>query len=114
MKNFIVCLLTLILLACEQNIDLKDLKESLQSEYQQRHSQVSALAEDEIEKMFAIEYKVFEIAEKNNVNILEDELNKFGKERWDCFFIDKNAESYRLFCRRKPKSYLRYAKDLMS
>lgn len=62
----------------------------------------------ELEKLHSLEYKVLEIDGKLATVDLETAFADLGKERWDCFHIEERAESLRVFCKRNPKTYLKY------
>ena len=38
---------------------------------------------------------------------LESNLNELGAERWEVFWMEKQRSSWRLFCKRRNRSYLR-------
>ena len=76
----------------------------------QAAGKVPDLAEEEYEKLFRIDYKIFNIPLDHN---LELNLNALGKERWECFHIAEGEDSYQLSCRRRPKSYLKYLKGFV-
>lgn len=69
--------------------------------------EVPARAGDELEKMYAIEYRVIPIEPDEPSNALEARLNALGKERWECVFAPPSPAGNRLLCRRLPLSYLR-------
>ncbi len=107
------------LTACQQQPAYQEMKEELSKNlseinstiskgYQQKEEQLSNLANSEIEKLHAVEYHVFELGKDETTAQHQEKLNEIGKERWDCFFIDKTSEFHRVYCRRTPKSYLRY------
>jgi len=74
---------------------------------------ISDLAQDEVSKLMSVEYRVIEIDDVGDTKHFDYILNNAGQDRWDCFDVEKIAErhKYRFFCKRKPKSYLRYFKD---
>ncbi len=73
---------------------------------------LSEKAQKEIEKLFTFQYKIVEYSDSLSAAELEKKLNKLGKERWDCFYVShikkNNQGKIRIFCKRKPKTYLRY------
>ncbi len=121
MNIFKILLITsyLALCACQQQPAYQELKEELSQslqeinskiskEYQKHEDGIGKLANAELDKLQAIEYHVFELGSEESTEQHQQKLNEIGKERWDCFFIDKSNEFYRVYCRRTPKSYLRY------
>ncbi|GEM_PF-2898923 len=66
------------------------------------------MAQDEVDKLFSVEYKVIEIDDVGDMAHINAVLNKAGKDRWDCFSSEHVQKKYRFFCKRRPQSYLRY------
>ena len=123
----VFALLLLLLTACQDNAQylqlekevkegIGELKQEISEQYDEKEAQISEFAEQEIENIFAIEYKLFELDASLSTEELSNKLNEVGKERWKCFFIDRpptvsedqSDAVYRVFCNRRPKSYLRY------
>ncbi len=67
------------------------------------------MAKNEVDKLFTVEYKVFEVDAVGGPAAIDATLNKAGQDRWDCFSVDhvESTHKYRFFCKRQPKSYLR-------
>lgn len=81
---------------------------------------------DEVKKLREIEYKVVDMSEDWMSAEIEAQLNKLGKDYWDCFHMEvvvphraslQKSETkdstdekkvYRFFCRRQPFTPLRY------
>ena len=114
-----------LITACQEKPKYQEIKEELsksvaelQTEiaksYQETQKEVENLANEEIEKFHSIEYHVFELKKEQSTLEHEKKLNEIGKDRWDCFFIGESDEFYRFYCRRIPKSYLRYMTRLRS
>ncbi len=59
---------------------------------------------EDIKKIGTWEYKIVFLDTESN---LEGELNKLGKERWECFWIEKRENKLKLFMKRPVKSYLK-------
>ena len=70
--------------------------------------QVTNAAQAEVEKIFVFEYKVFPLSPDRSAKTAESALNQLGRERWDCFQVSEMEEGLSAFCKRSPKSYLRY------
>lgn len=62
----------------------------------------------EIEKLFVFEYKVFDLGDDTSLSKIEEQLQKLGEERWECFHIERFETRLSAFCKRRPKTYLRY------
>jgi len=129
LKVFALLLLfvPMFLLACQDNSQYQqlekevkegigELQREISKQYDEKEAQISEFAEKEIENTFAVEYKVIELDAKLSPEELSEKLNEVGKERWKCFFVDRpqnvgkeqSEAVYRIFCNRRPKSYLRY------
>lgn len=67
----------------------------------------AALAKEEVEKLFTIEYKVLTVAADLPADELEQKLQALGRERWECFHTYPVGGELRIMCRRRPQSYLR-------
>lgn len=67
------------------------------------------LAKNEVEKLFTVEYKVFDIDALSGSPAIDSVLNKVGQDRWDCFSVQyvEATHKHRFFCKRQPKSYIR-------
>ena len=110
MPKLCLLLLCLLLLSCE-NADFtsKDLSKNL-AELKQGLQEVTAnkeqLASEEIEKLFVYEYKIVSLPFE--VHRQEEELSRLGMQRWECFHIDVRENEVRAYCKRRPKTYLRY------
>lgn len=111
---FVICLLFL-LTACntdsspEAEALLKEMNRALESvKGSIGGNELDSLASQEVEKLFVFEYKVIELESEESIDQLNEQLTELGKERWDCFHIEEQAKKIRLFCKRRPKTYLRY------
>ena len=123
----VFALLLLFFAACQDNSQYKqlekdvkegigELQQEISKQYEEKEAQISEFAGKEIENTFAVEYKVIELDANLSSKELSEKLNEAGKERWKCFFVDRplavdkeqSETVYRIFCNRRPKSYLRY------
>lgn len=64
-------------------------------------------ASAEMEKLFRLEYRVVEIKNGSSSEI-EQQLTALGNDRWDCFHAESSRNALLFFCKRAPKTYLRY------
>lgn len=62
----------------------------------------------ELEKSHAYEYLVLDISQSVGADDLQDQLKPVGRDRWDCFQIVPIGERLRVFCKRRPQSYLQF------
>jgi len=69
---------------------------------------IKELTTEEVEKLFVFEYLVSDAPPQSSTAELQETLTKLGQERWECFHIERTAETLRIFCKRRPKTYLRY------
>ena len=63
---------------------------------------------------YRMEYKVAEISGSEPLAKVEQTLQILGEERWDCFAVQSLGSSTRLFCKRRPQSFLRLMSTLPS
>lgn len=88
--------------------DLQDTLRSAQKSISNMGSEGSEVATEEIAKLFTFEYKVVELQKGMDSSEIESTLASYGKQRWDCFHVEPTEASLRFYCKRRPKSYLRY------
>lgn len=74
---------------------------------------VQKLAGDEVEKLFIFEYELVSVPIDSSKAVLESTLQEMGKERWDCFHTERLKKELVFFCKRRPKTYLRYIPSLL-
>ena len=65
-------------------------------------------ASREMEKLFVFEYHVEDIARDNSAKEMEARLARLGRDRWECYHVEPIDKSLRFFCKRRPKTYLKY------
>ena len=71
---------------------------------------------EELKKLHQIEYKVFTLPIDNSLAKLEGVLSRMGKEKWDCYHIERvsvireerKVGRLLFFCKRKYDTLLRY------
>ena len=66
------------------------------------------VAEQEVEKLFRLEYQVLTFPSDAQANELQDGLRRAGMDRWDCFHVESRPVELLVLCKRQPKTYLRY------
>ncbi|MEZ4753643.1 MAG: hypothetical protein R3A13_04955 [Bdellovibrionota bacterium] len=116
--------LTLFCGGCDQNSDqtLDEIKGGLEKGIETARKSIESLspdksdttaaAVDELEKLFRFEYKTFRISRAEGSAGIERELQELGLERWECFQVIDMIQEVEVYCKRRPKSYLRYFKAL--
>ena len=69
----------------------------------------------EISKLQQYEYKILTVPADTTPVALQSSLNELGRERWDCFHVEKRlnpAEPAKselaMFCKRRPETPLRF------
>lgn len=72
----------------------------------------TAAAGGELEKLFNWEYHVASLDTDAEPEVVQRELSKLGKERWECFAATTQFNSIQILCKRRPKTYLRYLEHL--
>ncbi len=116
--SFIISVILLLFLpiGCSEDITTKSDEENLywkkaKDIYEKTKETGEKVPEDikdwikeDIKKIGTWEYKIVFL---DTVSNLEEELNKLGKERWECFWIDKRENGFKLFLKSPVKSYLK-------
>lgn len=77
------------------------------SEWVPSRNEIKKSSTEQIEKTFAIEYKVVDFHTDTTSEQIQKILSDLGKERWDCFSINTSFDSSKLLCKRRPISALR-------
>ncbi|MCF7880600.1 MAG: hypothetical protein K9N46_07660 [Candidatus Marinimicrobia bacterium] len=65
------------------------------------------LTEEQVENLFAIEYKTLKIS-TSDVAVIDSTLAEAGRNRWDCYHVERTGDTWYLFMKRRKKSALRY------
>ena len=124
MRVIICVLLISLLAACDQGSEqtLEELKGGFEKGIESAQKTLESLgsdkksttgkAVDEVEKLFRFEYQVFRINRELGTNEIQKRLSELGEKRWDCFHIENLGQEIEVYCKRRPKSYLRYFKAL--
>jgi hypothetical protein len=111
MKNLILFLISVLLLtACEDSDKtinqltkgITEIKEQIAT------GKIEDTANEEIDKLHTFEYKVLEFSLITSSLEIEQKLAQLGQDRWECFSVEVIQTSIKVFCKRKPKTYLRY------
>lgn len=74
---------------------------------------VESIAGDELAKLSSIEYHVIDLDRDMSASQMDAVLVKLGAERWECFSITQIDDKIRIFCKRRPESYLRYVQRFL-
>ena len=70
---------------------------------------LGSMTSEQINKLFAIEYRILTIEGELAPDKLQSVLSAAGKERWDCYNVQQAKGGTHVFCKRLPLPYLRYA-----
>lgn len=62
----------------------------------------------EVEKLFTYEYQVLSFERDTKPTAIQESMAGAGAERWDCFHVEERDEDLLVFCKRQPKTMLRY------
>lgn len=69
----------------------------------------------ELKKLQQFEYKIISVPADTTPTALESSLNELGRERWECFHVEKRLNpadpaksEIALFCKRRPETPLRF------
>lgn len=102
-------------LACERNT-----KEEVKKHLNNAIEELKTQSEDplkEVEKLYQLEYTVRSFPITTTSVEFESALRRLGEQRWDCFHIERTVQTTTdnkrevkllVFCKRFPKTYLRY------
>lgn len=67
---------------------------------------------DEVKKLRQFEYHVFRVPLQSDAAEVERKLTLLGKERWDCFHVERletdDDQELQFFCKRMPATPLMY------
>lgn len=91
---------------------LSEIQRSIRERISPLGNEVKRSASEELEKLFAVEYKVVEYDQTVSHQEFENQLNLLGKERWDCFHVESLDDTIRVWCKRRPRSYLQHISKL--
>lgn len=124
MKNIYLSLLLFGLFACDsssgQNTPSKGSADFIQEQVTkavQDYIMQPGRSVDEVKKLHQLEYNVFTLALEDSAARYEGVLDELGKNRWDCFHVEKvftnNEKGDRVgkllfFCKRSPDTLLRF------
>ena len=103
-----------ISIACKET-SLNDLKKGAQEAIEDakvKAKEWQELSEEELQKIWAIEYKTIKVAH-SDLTELEEKLNKLGEERWDCYHVSEDREGKVLYLKRRKTNAARYLTDLL-
>ena len=70
--------------------------------------EIQSMTQEELEKLSAFEYKVEDFNKSMSASDVESALQTLGRDRWECFQVIQVEDNIRVFCKRPPKTYLRY------
>jgi len=101
--------LLLPVLGCEAPPQASETLRQLQTQVGGHLQDAKQLTAEEIEKIFRIDYAVFELPADVSRSNLAAALERYGKERWDCFDVEHGEDTLRIYCKRRPTSYIEYA-----
>ncbi len=82
----------------------KELYEKARESGEKVPENIKEWIKEDIKKIGTWEYKIVLIDSKRSI---EKELNELGKERWECFWIERKENGFSLFLKRPVKNYLK-------
>lgn len=129
-KLFLPLVLIILLAGCEQNKtsdkldelgnelnDTLDETKKLLKEYtnigKSKSKELETAAQGEVEKLFTFEYHVEVFPAETSAEEINERLSEIGKERWECFHGEVKSDGHHFYCKRRPKTYLRYLLRLL-
>ena len=115
LKGLVPAFLLLFLSAACEEAQLSDFKEEAREVVEEAKStakELGELSEEEIQKIWAVEYKTIRI-EATDLAALDAKLNALGQERWECYHVAEEGQERILFLRRRAATAFRYIGDLL-
>jgi len=115
LKLIQVSLLCIFIVSCGQSFDeapkqadqaLEELKNYYEEAKKMAPEDPVDWAKDDIQRYGDWEYRVVSIDASSNKEI-EDQLNDYGKDRWEVFWVDDRDGALQVLLKRPAKSYLR-------
>ena len=98
---------TVVLWSCGR-ADLEEATNSVLEWTAPASEKAEKLAKEELRKLHNFEYKVERVAVTAEPGEMQIVLQELGKDRWECFHVERRNDDLLLFCKRRPESYLRY------
>lgn len=92
----------------DSSLEIEESVEKLKTKLTNLTKKNEKLAIEEIEKLFSFEYRVASLPSNSSSDVVESNLKLLGKDRWECFHVDKTKDTIEIYCKRRPKTYLRY------
>lgn len=86
--------------------DIQAMYEKAKRSGEQVPESVYEWTKEDLKKMNDWEYKVVAV-KKSDMPEVETALNELGKERWQCFWVDKKKDHVVFYFHRRARSYLK-------
>jgi hypothetical protein len=106
----IICLIYCT--GCDSNPEISRTVDKVKNSLSEITGENQKIASKEVEKLFIYEYQVLDLPLTASADVIQANLSNLGKERWNCFQIDRNKTNINIICKRRPKSYLRYVTNI--
>ncbi len=109
-----VCLLFAFAAACKE-AQLDDLTQEAQGvieDARERAKELGQLSEDEIQKIWAVEYKTIRVPQ-TDLAVLDEKLSELGKDRWDCYHVSEEENGRVVYLKRRESNAFRYVTELL-
>lgn len=108
------CLLFAFLPACgeAQLSELEKEAKEVIKEVRTRANELRELSDEEIRKIWAIEYRTIQV-DYSDLTVLDEKLNELGKDRWDCYHVSENRQGRVFYLKRRESNALRYMTGLL-
>ena len=99
----LVVLLTLVAGCQDRSLgELTGEAQDVLDDARSRAQALGALSADELQELWAIEYRTLEIPH-TDLAAIDEQLDALGQERWDCYHVSE-TDSGRVFYFKRPKS----------
>ena len=87
---------------------LKELYEKAKAAGEQVPEDILEWAKSDLKKIGTWDYKIVSVSSESEEAIL-NELNRYGSQRWECFWVEPIPGGKRFYMKRAARSYLQIA-----
>ncbi len=77
-----------------------------------RAQELRELSAEELQEIWAIEYKTLEVTHPDLV-ALDEQLNALGQERWECYHVSEDGEDKVLYFKRRKSNAISNLTNLL-
>ena len=114
MKLIPLCVLLAVSVGCQES-QLNDLRGSAQEvieEARTRAQELGELSAEELQEIWAIEYKTLEVTHAD-LAALDEQLNALGEERWECYHVSQDGQGKIFYFKRRKSTAIANLTNLL-